>query len=243
LRSISACFVVGIVTSTAVLQLDKVFAESGHSVFKLPIGLLSVDNCKYLMDSFEKNNPTVWGNWRMCRAFRTVLSDFGFLSHLAEKLFQAVEKKIQTTGKPLMDVDYEPLYSIFLASLKVDAHILSRYGSTLISAAMLSMSVSRCQFACSAPEDGEKDSRLTVGALEVNINTANFGELKTIPGIGDNLARTTLQKRKEFAFCSWKPSVEDFKKIRAVCEILVEELRAWSSFSIIPSMITRFLAL
>mmetsp|Transcript_25920 Transcript_25920/g.38376 ORF Transcript_25920/g.38376 Transcript_25920/m.38376 type:complete len:536 (-) Transcript_25920:173-1780(-) len=168
LISTSACFVFGIVAGTTILPLDKVFAESGHPVCKLPIGLLSGDDCELLMDSLEKGSPAIWGNWRICRAFRTVLSDFGSLPRLAEKFLQTVEEKVEADGELLMNIDYETLYSMLRSSLIIDAHILARYGSTLISAVMLSTSVSRGQFACTASiyEDRETDSLLTFGALE-----------------------------------------------------------------------------
>mmetsp|Transcript_25924 Transcript_25924/g.38394 ORF Transcript_25924/g.38394 Transcript_25924/m.38394 type:complete len:90 (+) Transcript_25924:231-500(+) len=42
--------------------------------------------------------------------------------------------------------------------------------------------------------------RLLVDMPTVNINTANVGELKTLPGIGNALAMLILAKRKELAF-------------------------------------------
>mmetsp|Transcript_25921 Transcript_25921/g.38383 ORF Transcript_25921/g.38383 Transcript_25921/m.38383 type:complete len:141 (-) Transcript_25921:1242-1664(-) len=89
LISTSACFVFGIVAGTTVLPLDKVFAELGHPVLKLSIGLLSGDDCELLMDGLEKNSPAVWGNWR---------SDFGSLPRLAEQFLQKAKEILRPPG-------------------------------------------------------------------------------------------------------------------------------------------------
>jgi len=89
LISTSSCFVFGIVAGTTVLPLDKVFAELGHPVLKLSIGLLSGDDCELLMDGLEKNSPAVWGNWR---------SDFGSLPRLAEQFLQKAKEILRPPG-------------------------------------------------------------------------------------------------------------------------------------------------
>lgn len=58
--------VLGIVTGTTVMQQDQGFAELGHPIVKLPIGLLNVEICNSILDKLEIKYPNKWKNWRTC---------------------------------------------------------------------------------------------------------------------------------------------------------------------------------
>ena len=133
--------VFGIVAGTTVMPLDQVFAESGHPIVKLPIGLLNVESCNSIMEKLEIEHPIKWNNWRTCRAFRTCWSDFACLPRQAEILLNMIEKKIDD-GEQLIDLDYDVIYSELLASIKSDKRMIL-YARQLISAIILSTVVLR----------------------------------------------------------------------------------------------------
>lgn len=133
--------VFGIVAGTTVMPLDQVFAESGHPIVKLPIGLLNVENCNSIMEKLEIEYPIKWKNWRTCRAFRTCWADFACLPRQAEILLNMIEKKIHD-GEQLIDLDYDEIYSALMNSIKSDKRMIL-YGRQLISVIVLSTVVLR----------------------------------------------------------------------------------------------------
>lgn len=137
----SSLLVFGIVAGTTVMPLDQVFAESGHPIVKLPIGLLNVESCNSIMEKLEIEYPIKWKNWRSCRAFRTCWADFACIPHQAEILLNMIENKIDD-GEQLLELDYDEIYSALATSIKSDKRMIL-YARPLISVIILSTVVLR----------------------------------------------------------------------------------------------------
>jgi hypothetical protein len=155
----SIVFVFGVVAGTTVLPIDKVFAESGHPTHKMPIGLLQLCDCEAIVDHFAANNSELWGNWRLCRAFRTILSDFASMPRMGEKFLEAVENRL-VLGESLSAIDYTVLHSMLSSQLPYQA-FADDFSVTLIAKVMLSQHVSRNEVVNS--DGGHK---FTYGQLE-----------------------------------------------------------------------------
>mmetsp|Transcript_18597 Transcript_18597/g.26959 ORF Transcript_18597/g.26959 Transcript_18597/m.26959 type:complete len:710 (-) Transcript_18597:78-2207(-) len=174
--SSSTSFVFGVVAGTTVLPLNEVFAESGHPTHSLPIGLLHYDHCEAIVQAYTSDcaNPALWEDWRLCRQFRTLLTDYSSLPRMGEFFLNAIEKRFRM-GEGLVEIDYVTIESILLSKLPS----LMVYHNTiiyiLISKVMLSHCVSRKDLVC--PDVSDK---ITYGQLEqegkIVLKTLNNGQ-------------------------------------------------------------------
>ena len=128
-----------VVAGTTVLPIQTVFIQSGLQIQPLPIKLLREEHCKTTVHRMASMSP-LWAQWRTCRAFWTLLADFGSMPRKAEELLTHISE-----GTALIEIDYQIIcYRLIgtLAPLGTSAKLAER----IVSNIMLGTRIHRAQF-------------------------------------------------------------------------------------------------
>ena len=228
-------FIFVVIAAKTILPIKSVFDQYGLVPQLLPIKLLRGDQCEKIV---EEMVPFSSAEWRSCRAFRTLLADFGSLPRKAEIFLSLVNIKL-SEGIALVDIDYETIGCQLIgtsSSFPATVGKLAELAEHLVSDILLATKVKRENIVDVAVNDftyGELES-LGVIALETSIDTHltvqmpyyQFRALVEIMNGEDPLTKSLrkicniVQCEEEFGMLSWQ-TFEDFNvKIEACREML-----------------------
>ena len=153
-------FVFAVVAGTTVLPIHTVFSQSGLQIQPLPIKLLRGEHCETIVAEMASMAlmSSSWAQWRTCRAFRTLLADFGSMPRQAEELLRYVNDEV-SIGTALVEIDYHMIYCRLIGT-HTPSTMSAKLAERIVSDIMLGTHIRRDELVDSL------ESSFTYGALE-----------------------------------------------------------------------------
>ena len=231
-------FVFVVIAATTILPINIVFHQSGLQIQPLPINLLNGEQCETIVSIMTSTSllSEGWADWRTCRAFRTLLADFGSMPRRAEELLTLVKQEVER-GSALADIDYQTICCNLVGTTTAQFTILEKLAECIVSNILLATNVQRHQIV------DVKKSPFTYGELEaigaialatsrdthltVQMPYSLFRVLVQLMDGGDPLTKSLrricnlVQREDEFSVLSWQ-SFEDLHcNMEAIREMLI----------------------
>ena len=137
-------FVFAVVTTRAVLPINIVCHQLDLQYQLLPINLLRVEHCESIVEEMASISSS-WAQWRTCRAFRTLLADFGSMPRKLVEFLVDVEYDL-SRGTALVDIDYNSMYNRLGGTQVRFFGLLPELAERIVSDVLLGTPVDRDQF-------------------------------------------------------------------------------------------------